>query len=627
MTLLANPARILHEGLAAALTPPEPIDYLAFAVDNVVFGPGEPRPGPWDRRAFRYFDEILRALGPGDPCRIISVAASAQCGKTVLGGVFSIGSVVMGRGTTMIVHPTLETAARYSRMKLAPLVRSIPVASALFPNRPRDAADAILFKERIDGLGNMLISGANSAASLSQVTAPFVLEDDLSKWEANSGGDPEAQADSRARAHEYGKIFKLSTPLTLPDCKITKDFEAGSQERPHVPCPACGHLHVLEWAAFHYENPDAPYFVCPACGGVIEEKHRSGMLAGFQWIASNPSAARVHRSFWLWSCYSVLQSWPRIAAEWLRAQGDGSAEQVFSTDTLGIAYQPKGDARPASELAARASSSHYGRGEIPEGALVLTLGVDCQLDRIEWQLVGFGEHYRRFVIDIGTIGKHISEPDCQRNLDLLMQRRWPNSRGRQVGISMTAIDAGWSTDDVLAFAHRYSPQRVIAVRGVAGDAAPRIARVQRERDEKTGMALKYSKRFINVGTYGYKSSLYRDLAKNDPREKGFISFPNNLPFRYFEELVSERRVAYKRMGVTAFRWEKTSERQANECHDTIIYATAAGLKHGVNFISDQGWAKLRAELEEPLPPPPQGLRRGEVRLVEGPPALWEQLPH
>jgi hypothetical protein len=38
------------------------------------------------------------------------------------------------------------------------------------------------------------------------------------------------------------------------------------------------------------------------------------------------------------------------------------------------------------------------------------------MDRIEWQLVGHGEHYRRFVVDVGTIGKHISEADAQRML-------------------------------------------------------------------------------------------------------------------------------------------------------------------------------------------------------------------
>ena len=78
------------------------------------------------------------------------------------------GSVVMGRGTVMIVHPSIENAARWSRMKLSPMMRSIPAVNVLFPQRPRDAADAITYKERVDGLGNLLISGANSAPSLSQ---------------------------------------------------------------------------------------------------------------------------------------------------------------------------------------------------------------------------------------------------------------------------------------------------------------------------------------------------------------------------------------------------------------------------------------------------------------------------
>jgi len=566
-----------------------------------------------------YFDEVLRALGPSDPARIITLQASAQIGKTILGGVFALGSVVMGRGTTMVVHPTLETASRYSRMKLSPLMRSIPVVSSLFPNRPRDAADAILFKERIDGLGNISISGANSAPSLSQVTAPFVLEDDLSKWEANAGGDPEAQADSRARAHEYGKIFKLSTPLTLPDCKITKDFMAGSQERPHVPCVHCGHMHVLEWSNFHYESPDAPFFHCPACGGLLQERHRSQMLAGLRWIAGNPGAVRMHRSFWLWSAYSVLQSWPRLAAEWLRAQGDPAAEQVFSTDVLGLAFQPQGDARPPSVLAARAAQSHYSRGEVPEGALILTLGVDCQLDRVEWQLVGFGEHYRKYVIDVGVIGKHVSEPDCQRNLDLLIQRRWPNFRGRPVGISMTAIDAGYSCDDVLNFVHRHSPQSVMAVRGVPGDAAPLLKKVQ-DRNQRTGLPLKFNSWFRHAGIYGYKASLYRDLAKDDPREKGYISFPKKLPFDYYEQLVCERRVTYKHMGISKVRWEKP-DRSANEQHDCMIYAMAAAVRFQVNWISDQGWAELRARLEGASPPPPREARSLASQLAHTPSGL------
>jgi len=66
--------------------------------------------------------------------------------------------------------------------------------------------------ERRDGLSRLLITGANSPASLSQVTISAAMHDDIAKWEMNSAGDPETQADSRCRAISDAKIFKCSTP-------------------------------------------------------------------------------------------------------------------------------------------------------------------------------------------------------------------------------------------------------------------------------------------------------------------------------------------------------------------------------------------------------------------------------
>jgi phage terminase large subunit GpA-like protein len=129
VTALANPRRLAHEAMAAAWRPPEPIDYLRFATDHIVFGPGEPRPGPWDRKAFGYFDAILEALGPNDPARIVTLQASAQIGKTILGNVFALGSVVMGRGTSLVVHPGLEGASRWSKMKLVPAMRGFQLSA------------------------------------------------------------------------------------------------------------------------------------------------------------------------------------------------------------------------------------------------------------------------------------------------------------------------------------------------------------------------------------------------------------------------------------------------------------------------------------------------------------------
>jgi len=609
--MLCNAERLGLEVLAAALQPAPPIDLLAWAEANVVFEDGEFK-GPWNRSLFPFFDEILRALGPGDPCRYVTVMSSAQVGKTTLGNIFCLATITQCNGSFLVAHPTSDSAVRWSKMKLMPMMRSIEVVRDLFPYRANDSQASILYKERRDGLSRLLITGANSPASLSQVTINAAMHDDLSKWEPNSAGDPEVQADSRCRAIADAKILKCSTPLITPGCRITASFLSGSQEHPYIPCPHCGQHQILEWdnmlAQLDTAHPERACFSCVSCGGIIQEHHRPQLLAGFQWRAHNPQATREHRSFWIWSAYSLLQSWEQIAREWLKAKGDPASEKTFWNDTLGKAYETRGDGRPWEELAARAKHSNYQRGHVPKGALLLMIGIDCQGNRVEWQLVGFGPEYRRYVVDYGTIGKHISEPDCRRNLDLLLTRKWLNFRGREMGISLAAIDANYATDDVLAYARRYPPHRLIAVRGAHGDAAPRIAKVQRERNEKLGTVVKYSNRFYNVGVNTMKMSLYRDLTKDDPAAPGYVAFPNNCEDRYFQELVAETRVAHKRFGQIIWRWEKP-EKQAAEMLDTMVYATAAAIKHGANWISDLGWQRLEAMFEEDAAPQPQPPRR------------------
>jgi phage terminase large subunit GpA-like protein len=310
---IANAERLVMEAMAAAIEPPPTVDYVRWAEENIVFTKREsPFPGPYNRKLFPYFDEILRALSPDDPCRTVTVMGSAQIGKTVVGNVFVGGSMDMDPCDFLFTHPTEQNAARWSKLKLLPMLRGTPSLNRIFPAGSRDGANSILMKEHAEGLGAILISGANSPASLSQITMRRQVQDDLAKWEMNTAGDPEMQADNRSRADEFAKILKISTPLVMPGCRITKSFEAGSQEMLYVPCPHCNHMQVLEWenmlASLDPDRPEAAHFTCIANGCVIEEHHRSKMLAGHQWRAHNEKAKRYHRSFWLWSAYSYLQS-------------------------------------------------------------------------------------------------------------------------------------------------------------------------------------------------------------------------------------------------------------------------------------------------------------------------------
>jgi phage terminase large subunit GpA-like protein len=599
--MLANAERLALDAMVRAIDPPPPIDYLKWACENVVFPEEESSfPGPYNRSLFPYFDEILKALSPDDPCRVVTLAKSAQLGGTVLANIFTCGSLMMGKGTFLYVHPSEGNAQAWSKMKLAPLMRRIPALAEAFPSKSRDVADSVTFKERRDGLAQLRIVGANSAASLSQMTILRQVQDDLAKFEMNSAGDPEAQADSRSRAVEFAKIFKISTPLIAPGCKITRNFEAGSQELPYVPCPHCGEMQVLEWenmlSALDPEKPEDAHFTCVACGAAIEEHHRPQMLTGFEWRAQNPSAAREHRSFWIWSAYSYLQSFELIAREWLKARGNSEAEKVFANDTTGKAFRAQSEAPPWERLRDRAAASDYSRGSIPAGALVFTIGIDCQKDRVEWQLVGWGREFRRYVIDYGIIPGHITEKSCQEGLDGLLRQEWKNAFGRSFSADLVAIDGNAWTEDVWGWARRHPAQRLIMVRGDPRDTAPRFQRVRREYKESTGKKLKYASRFYNFNASIAKMGLYRDLAKDDGLSRGFVGLPRGLDDEYFRQLTAERREAYKRQGVVAYRWVPEPG-QANEALDTMNQAECAAIRYGVRGLPDAVWARLEQERE------------------------------
>lgn len=613
MTVLtANAERVRFDVLAEIWAPPPAVDYLAWAQNNIVFTERESRfKGPYNRDLFAYFDEILRALSPSDPCRIVTIMKSAQLGGTVLANIFTGGSMDMDPGDFLYVHPTENNAQRWSKMKLVPMLKGTTALARLFPQKSRDGHDSVLYKERIDGRGAIQISGANSPASLSQVTMKRQVQDDLSKWENNSAGDPEAQADSRSRAHEFAKILKISTPLTMPGCRITRNFEQGSQEHLYLPCPHCGHMQILEWenmlGHLDEERPEDAHFVCtgPDCGGVIEQHHRTSMMKGHEWRAHNPRAKRYHRSFSLWSAVSVLQSWESIARDWIKAKGDPASEQTFLNDVIGRAYQALGEAPPWEELRNRAAESPYARGTIPAGTLIVTLGIDCQADRVEWQAVAWGRYRNRAVVDYGVIPGHISDETARARLDDLMRQDWPNSAGRRIAADMAGIDGNAWTEEVWEWAKRHPASRVIMVRGGNQDAAPLLQRVAKETHRVTGKKLRYSKRFYTFNSSVMKMALYRNVRKLDPLETGYVAFPRGLDDEYFRQLTAERRVGKKnRDGYEVFAWKKDPS-QANEALDTMNQAEAAAIRFGVRDMIEALWDKYEAERESP-PEPEQG---------------------
>jgi phage terminase large subunit GpA-like protein len=598
---LTNPARERRDFLAAIFEPPPPIDLNLWAKDNLILGTESPFPGPYDGSRFPFFHEILDVLGPEHEARVVTVLGSAQIGKTFIAQIFIAASLDLDPGQILYVHPTENNAIRYARTKWRPMIQSTPrLTRILETKQSKEGGNSTLFQMRRDGRGSIQLSGANSAASLSMITVKRQVQDDLSKWENNPAGDPEAQADSRSKAFVDAKILKLGTGLLMGSCRISRSFEAGSQHRYHVPCPHCGHVHPLEPENFiehiDADHPELAHFRCPECDGEIHERHRREMVERGKWIAHNEAA--IDLSYGIWAAYAPLESWERIARSYLASLGDPTSEQVWWNDTAGRAYELPGEAPDWQELKRRAEAGGRQLGQIPYGALMLIVGLDCQDDYVDGVVVGFGRNLSRQVIARVRIEGHISTPETRAELNRLVEFEWPTVYGSRRKADLCGIDANAWTDDVFDWAKNFPKSRVIMVRGVKGDAAPALALVRRER-RADGRIVKYQGRFFNVGVNSIKGALYKFLRVEKYDHRGFIDFPAGFEDDYYEQLTAEKRTAIvDRAGFTVYAWIKPRG-QRNEQLDCMVYAQAMATKLGWRIMTDENWDRLAENRELP----------------------------
>jgi phage terminase large subunit GpA-like protein len=644
-------SRVRSRGfLAGVLRPPPPVDLNQWAERHLVLGSESPFPGRYDPARFPFFHAVLAALGPEDASRIITLLGSAQIGKTLIAQIFVAASLDLDPGGVLYVHPTESNAIRFARTKWRPLIRTTGRLGEIFePRQSKEGGNSTLFQQRRDGRGSLLIGGASSEASLSMITVKRQVQDDLSKWEVNTAGDPEAQADSRSKAFEEAKILKLGTGLLKANCRTTRAFLAGTQNYFHVPCPHCEVFQVLDPDNFianaKPDDPAAAHFTCTACGAVIRETDRRGMVARGRWVAHNPGAADT--SFTIWAAYAPLESWERIARSYFAALGDPATEQTWWNDTAGRAYELPGEAPSWEGLKHRAEAAGRLLGQVPPAALILTLSLDCQDDYVDGMVAGWGPDLRRWVVARVRVEGHISTPETRAELNRLVDFEWPTWCGTRRRVDLAGIDAGAWTDDVFEWAKGWPKSRVIMLRGVGGDTAPSLNLVRRER-RRDGRVVKYQGRFFNVGVSGLKGGLYKFLRIENPTARGFVDFPAGLDDDYYEQLTAEKRTPMiDGRGFTFYAWVKPRGLR-NEQLDLMVYGEALARKLGWRVISDQRWAQLAKEREpegapaatehaarefwgeertvtppnEPPPPPPQSTIPAAAVQPAKPAAPW-----
>ncbi|MCD8139461.1 MAG: phage terminase large subunit family protein [Planctomycetaceae bacterium] len=531
-----------------------------------------------------------------DPAvEMVSIMKSARVGYTRMIGNLIGYHIDHDPCPIMMVQPDLTMAEDYSKQEFDGMVRDTPVLGRLVaPEEGRKRKDTLL-RKRFPG-GSLRLVGANSPAGFRMVSIRVLLFDEVDGYPAEAGneGDPIRLAIKRTETFWNRKIVAGSTPTADGNSHIKSRFEAGDQRRYFVPCPLCGHMHVLAFKNLKWpdDDPLAAYFQCPACEGHITHDKKTWMVENGEWRASKPFAG--HASFHIWTAYSYSAnaSWGQIAADFLAASQQGPRFlKTFINTTLGETWQDATDVPDWNALYARREP--YARGVVPKQARYVTAGVDVQKDRLEAEVVAWGPGLESWSLDYivmeGDTG-NIDGP-AWKSLDELLARQFESESGIAFPISKMGIDAGYDTQTVINWCRRraFGGGRIIPVKGVHNQ--PQIIRSPQSKDiRSSGKRKRNGARLWPVGVSHIKKELYGWFRLPVPTESnpipdtGFCHFGEFLDEHHFKMLTAEiLQRTFQKNGYSVEEWYLPSNRR-NEMLDCRVYNRAMAYLCGVDNL-------------------------------------------
>lgn len=567
-----------------------------------------PEPGPWRNDRTPYLVEIMDCLSPDSAAEQIAFMKGTQVGGTESGNNWFGYVVHHTPGPMMIVQPTLSLAKRFSKQRLASMIEEMPILQErIRDSRSRDSGNTTLMKDFTGGV--LVIAGANSAVDMRSMPCKYIFFDEVDGYprDLDGEGDPIDLAEKRATNFARRKLLKVSTPTTKGFSRIESDFEAGTRERYHVPCPHCGESQWLQWKNIKWDKseegvhlPDTAHYVCEHNGCVIHEHNKTAMLAGGKWVAENPGVGPKRRSFHLSALYSPLgwASWASIADRYLKAKaalaaGDDSKMKVFVNTDLAETWEEQGDKVETSELKARADS--YRLRTVPMDALLLTAGVDVQGNRLEVKVKAWGPGEESWTVDWVALYGDPNEDDVWKQLDAYLVRPLSHQSGSAMTISATAIDSGGHhTQRVYAYCRGRAYMHVIAVKGMSTAGRPIIGKPTDVEINHNGVKIKKGCKLWPIGTDTAKALVYGRLRLTS-EGPGYMHHSVDLPTEYYEQLTAERLVTRYTKGHALMSWVKPNGKR-NEALDCEVYATAAAYYLGMSRYREQDWAKLRSRI-------------------------------
>jgi phage terminase large subunit GpA-like protein len=546
----------------------------------------------------------MDCLSPHHPAEVVVMQAGRQVGKTSV-GLNWIGFIMTNApGPILCVQPTLDMAKRFSRQRLDSMIENSAIFRGLIDPQTarRERGNTQMLKEFPGGV--LILTGANSHTGLISMPVRYLLLDEVDAYpsDVDEKGDPVDIASRTTEAFaKKNKIFKCSTPSIEGLSRIGKAFEETDQRYYYVPCLECGRMDTMKWERIIWPSgkPELAGLKCEECGAITEHYNKPTLLLKGEWRATAEPKDKRAVGFHLSGLYSPWRTWAELASEHLRVSRDPARLQVFVNTRLAEMWRDQaGEKIDPDPLMSR--RERYG-DVVPDGVGILTAGVDLQEDRIEVQIVGWGDGEESWVIDYRTIWCSPVEKRAWGDLEKLLERQYLHSTGDMLPISATCIDTGGHhTKMAYDFCRPRLYKKIWGIKGRGGPGIPVFPRRASRVDAKAGKITLFI-----VGVDSAKDALYSRLRLTE-HGPGYIHFPTSLDLTYFQQLTGEHVITRFSRGRPIRAWQPKTPDQAVEALDTFVYAMCA--LHGLSAQGvkiDQSRTELRKE-EPPVSTPREG---------------------
>lgn len=604
--------RVVCNAAAEALRPKIALWPSEWAEKRRTLSPkSSSEPTKWRNSRVPYLTAIMDALDVRHPAWMVTFPKSSQTGGSECGLNWVGHTIDEDPGPMGVLFPGEALGRRWMRKRCEPMFELSPtLREKIPPGRRSDVGNTLTEKDFPDG--NLTVLTANVAVSMASDAYSKLLLDEVDRFPKEIGeeGDP-IETVLRRTATYVGrrKVFMNSTPTIESLSHISPWWELSSQGRYFVPCPHCGTFQVLQWANVTY-TPTKPVrdarYRCSDCAALIDEHHKTDMLAGGEWRHEHPERCDDIIGFHVNCLYTPIglgDTWNDNATAWERAKRDPAKTKAFVNTRLGETHKDPTDRLDWEVLYQRREP--FALRVIPRGVLLLTAGVDVQKDRIEVLIMGWRRPGRATTIDYRIIEGDPTRAEVWDELDAHLARQYVSAGGVKLRLSVTLVDSGYLQEYVLTFTRARQSRNVFASKGSTqyGHVAigqPSFVDVKKSRSKARPRSDRFGAKQYHIGVATLKEVLYKRLQEDSgtpDKPIGFderhYRFSDQLPEEWFRQLCAEVFDPHK------MKWVKIYER--NEVLDTMILNMAAALHHAIALdrMNDADWDRLEAMYEPP----------------------------